>query len=245
MRTVIKIFYVIWFLLPIACSKSASPAADDAAKDTSYQVPELTDARKDLVLSWYVDGGPEVGSSVSDVPEAARKEVRVQDPSIPPEKAAPDTVYIADLTAPKVGGKYVVKAVPREAFEAKRRAAEEKAEKEQAAALAASAPPTPGNLPPLAMPTEGTPVVMYATKHCPVCIKARRWLLEQKIPYVEKDMDSDQAAAAALQQKAAAQGVPVRGVPVFDVMGRIIPGFDPEQILSILKQGAATHLQTT
>ena len=70
-------------------------------------------------------------------------------------------------------------------------------------------------------------------------MQARRWLLKQKIPYVEKDVESDQAAAAELQQKGLAQGVPVRGVPVFEIYGHLLPGFDPSRIISLLNQGSS------
>ncbi len=75
---------------------------------------------------------------------------------------------------------------------------------------------------------------MYATTHCPVCHKARRWLLEQKIPYIEKDLEKDPAAAQALQAKGKAQGVPTSGVPVFEINGQLVPGFDPTIIKKLL-----------
>jgi glutaredoxin len=74
---------------------------------------------------------------------------------------------------------------------------------------------------------------MYANKHCPLCQKARRWLLEQKIPYVEKDIQQDRAAAGELMAKGKAQGIPVTGVPVFDVGGKLIPGFDKATIRKV------------
>ena len=201
-------------------------------------LPSVTDERTDLIFSWFADGGAETATTAEEVPAEARKDVRVQDPTIPPEKAAPDFVFLADLTAPKKDGKYSVKAVKRDDFEAERRMAEEKAEKARQAALAAQVPSAAPSVP-LQLAPGTPPVIMYATKHCPVCVKARRWLLEQKIPYVEKDLETDQAAAADLQKKGADQGVSVRGVPVFEIFGRIVPGFDPGTIATLLKQGAA------
>jgi glutaredoxin len=75
---------------------------------------------------------------------------------------------------------------------------------------------------------------MYATRHCPVCKTARRWLLDNKIPYVEKDVERNQAAARELAQKAKAQGFVASGVPVFDVRGRLLPGFDPAALKAML-----------
>lgn len=231
----------VCFLLAIflfGCAGPASKQSSDTAGENDAVLPVVTDERTDLVLSWFVDGGAETGNSVADVPDSAKKKVRVQDPSIPPEKASLDTVFLADLTAPKKNGRYAVKAVPRGDFEAERRA---EAKKAAAAVPGNSLPPTV-NIPPGA-----SKVLMYATKHCPVCVKARRWLLEQKIPYIEKDLEADASASAELQKKGAAQGVPVRGVPVFDVYGRLIPGFDPARIIALLNQGpkaAKAPLQT-
>jgi glutaredoxin len=199
--------------------------------DAKIATPLVTDERDDLILSWFADGGPAVGSSVKDVPESARREVRVQDPSIPPENRDPSIMFIADLIAQKKGNRYQVKAVKRAAWEAERRAKLEAAQKKAEAArptpaLSATPPPMPdGKAPGL---------IMYATKHCPVCIKARRWLLEKKIPYVELDIEKDQAAAEALRQKGAQQGVPTSGVPIFEIYGRLVPGFDPGIIIKML-----------
>ncbi len=235
-------------LSPLGCNK-AEPASGETSSESKIEAPDLTDERTDLILSWFEEGKAKVGEKVSDVPEAFRKEVRVQDPNTPPEKSDPDTVFLADLTRPKKNGKYVVRAFKREEFEAKRRAEEEKAEKARLEALAAQAaaqqqaqgggPPPGGAIPPITLPSGAPPIVMYATTHCPVCTNARRWLLNQKVPYVEKDIEKDPAAAAELEQKGAAQKVSVRGVPVFDVYGTLVPGFDPGTIAALLNRGAA------
>lgn len=220
--------------------KNSSPIKDEVSQ-AAVSVPKVTDDRADLVLSWYVDGGPEVGASVSDVPDGAKKEVRVQDPSIPPEKRDPEVVYIADLTKKGSDGGYAVKAVKRSEFEATRQAERDKAAKKRAEALAAlSRQGTPsGTAPTINLsPGSAPPVVMYATKHCPVCVKARRWLLEKKIPYVEKDLESDGAAAVEVQKKGQAQGVSTNGVPIFEIGGRLLPGFDPARIVAMLVQGS-------
>lgn len=196
--------------------------------------PAVTEARDDLLFSWFVDGGPMTGSSTTDVPEEARAEVRVQDPTIPPEERDPGWIFLADLRRPDKDGSYPVRAVRREEYETKRRqvlAAAEKAKAERAAESLAKPldlVPAPGAV--------DDKVIMYANRYCPVCQKARRWLLDQKIPYVEKDVQKDQAAAQELMAKGKAQGVPVTGVPVFDVGGKLIPGFDKGAIRKALSE---------
>jgi glutaredoxin len=207
-------------LAAAACGDAGSDA--DASTSTAQAVPVVSDARKDLVLSWYGDGGPEVASSVAEVPEEARREVRVQDPSIPPEARDPGVVFVADLTSPKADGSYPVRAVKRADYEKR----QSRLKPEPPPGVAAASPPGEAS--------GGTPVVMYSTKHCPVCVTARRWLLDQGIPYVEKDLEEDQAAAAELAAKGRAQGVPTSGVPIFEVRGRLIPGFDQGAIRAAL-----------
>jgi glutaredoxin len=211
----------------VAASCSSSPDDPERAADRPTP-PIVTEAREDLLLSWFADGGAATASSVSEVPEEARAEVRVQDPTIPPERRDPSWIFLADLRRPDQDGRYPVRALPRTEYEAARReaqATEELIKAQQAAE-------TPGK--PLEIVPQpdgaGSGVIMYANRHCPVCQKARRWLLDQKIPYVEKDIQKDRAAAAELMSKGKAQGIPVSGVPVFDVGGKLIPGFDKAAI---------------
>lgn len=78
-------------------------------------------------------------------------------------------------------------------------------------------------------------VVVYTTSWCGYCRKLKGWLKEQGIPYVEKDVEKDRAAAGELAAKARRTGVSARGVPVTDVKGTLVMGYDPEQIESLLK----------
>ncbi len=221
-------------ILLLGCG-TEQPQKESSA--STAPVPVVTDDRTDLVFTWVADGGPQIASSVADIPDEVKHSVRVQDPSIPPEKRDTSVMYLTDLTKPTKNGQYPVKTVQRSEYEAERMAAEEAARKAAAAAAPASPPPGGPTPAPIAIPTQGgrPPVIMYATRHCPVCVKARRWLLEQKIPYVEKDVERDAQAAQALAQKGAAQGVSTRGVPMFEIGGRLLPGFDKGQIAAALQ----------
>jgi glutaredoxin len=224
--------FVIVSLVLAAGTGCGDGGPGDAPPATARPVPTVSDARQDLVLTWYGDGGPAVAASVAEVPQEARREVRVQDPSIPPEARDPDVVFLADLTRPNADGSYPVRAVPRADYE------------KRESHLAEKGPPRADAVGPTAAPSGGAPVVMYATKTCPVCKTARRWLLESGVPYVEKDVDSDQAAAAELAQKGRAQGVSTSGVPIFEVRGRLIPGFDPGAIQAALSGAAPAPAPT-
>jgi glutaredoxin len=169
-----------------------------------------------------VDGGAQIGSSVSEVPPQARKEVRIQDPTIPPEKRDTAWVFLANLEKVGPDGRYPVQAQLREQYESRH-------VRPQQQAAEPSESPSQNTL----APGEKM-IVMYATKQCPVCKKARRWLLQQGIPYLEKDIERDEGAAMELQKKGRTQGVPTNGVPVFEIRGKLVPGFDPKQLLRLL-----------
>jgi glutaredoxin len=215
-------------LLGVSCSRGEEAASD---ANQAPKPPLVNDERADLVLAYDSPDGPKVASRVDEVPSEARGAVRVQDPTSPPEARDPSWVFIADLSTKAKGGTYTVKAVRRDDYEKQRIALRPKIEApEPAGAQDPSAAPSAGSQ---AAAPPGTRVIMYATKHCPVCVKARRWLLDQGIPYVERDVEEDAAAAADLSAKGRAQGVPTSGVPVFEVDGKLVPGFDPRVILKL------------
>ena len=72
-------------------------------------------------------------------------------------------------------------------------------------------------------------VIVYSTPTCPWCTKAKSYLKSNNIEFVEKDVAQDQEAAVEMVEKSGQ-----RGVPVLDIDGDIIIGFDRENIDKIL-----------
>lgn len=68
-------------------------------------------------------------------------------------------------------------------------------------------------------------ITVYSTETCPWCIKVKEYLRENKVSFNEKDINSDRNAAIEMMSKSG-QG----GVPVLDIDGKIIVGFDKENI---------------
>ena len=68
-------------------------------------------------------------------------------------------------------------------------------------------------------------VTIYTTKTCPWCKKTKEFLKQNKIKYGEKDVSADQKSAQEMMKKSGQMGV-----PVLDINGKIIIGFDPEAI---------------
>jgi glutaredoxin-like YruB-family protein len=72
------------------------------------------------------------------------------------------------------------------------------------------------------MPT----VKIYTTPTCSWCKKTKEFLKSKKIKYTELDVSEDETAAQEMVKKSGQMGV-----PVLDIDGKIIVGYDPEAIL--------------
>ena len=68
-------------------------------------------------------------------------------------------------------------------------------------------------------------IKIYTTPTCPWCTKTKDFLTKNKIKYTEVDVSSNQKAAQEMMKKSGQMGV-----PVLDINGKIIVGFDPEGI---------------
>ena len=68
-------------------------------------------------------------------------------------------------------------------------------------------------------------VKVYSTATCPWCIRVKQFLKENNIEFQNLDVSSDQPAADEMVAKTGQMGV-----PVIDIDGEIIIGFDKEKI---------------
>ena len=64
-------------------------------------------------------------------------------------------------------------------------------------------------------------VTIYSTPTCTYCHKAKSFFAEHSVAYEEKDVAGDSAARAEMVQKSGQMGV-----PVIDIEGTLITGFD-------------------
>jgi glutaredoxin len=74
------------------------------------------------------------------------------------------------------------------------------------------------------------PVILYSTSWCGYCRKARAYFNQHQVAYVDKDIEQDMAAQREMVSKVGGYG----GVPVIDIDGTIIRGFDLRGIESAL-----------
>jgi glutaredoxin 3 len=68
-------------------------------------------------------------------------------------------------------------------------------------------------------------VKVYSTSTCPWCTRAKQFLKENNIDFQDIDLSSDQQAVDDLMRKSGQMGV-----PVLDIDGQIIVGFNKEII---------------
>lgn len=72
-------------------------------------------------------------------------------------------------------------------------------------------------------------VKVYSTPSCPWCKVAKKYLTDRHIYFEDLDVTQDRNAAAEMVTKSGQ-----RGVPVIDIDGNIIVGFDQERIDSFI-----------
>ena len=68
-------------------------------------------------------------------------------------------------------------------------------------------------------------VKIYSTPTCPYCKKAKEFLKQNKIEFEDIDVSKDHKAALEMIEKSGQMGV-----PVIEINGKIIVGFDKEEI---------------
>jgi len=73
-------------------------------------------------------------------------------------------------------------------------------------------------------------VEVYTTPTCPWCTKTKSFLKEKNIRFQEFDISSDEEARSEMARKSGQMGV-----PVIEIDGRIIVGFDHELITKALE----------
>jgi len=216
------------------CRRSPSSASPDPAASVVVR-PES----EGLLLTWIDDKGDfHVETSVADVPMMGRDAVRVVDPNHD-ESAHPDQVVVADLRQARADGAYPVRTMTRTEFEAMAVARREKAGPTMGSAGPPAAPPNGG--PPGADTATkhaagSVVVVIYGAEWCGACHEAARYLRSKGIPYVDKDVEKDPDAAREMQQKLARSGLHEGSIPVIDVRGKVMIGFNPAEIDAALGQ---------
>jgi glutaredoxin-like YruB-family protein len=72
-------------------------------------------------------------------------------------------------------------------------------------------------------------VKIYSTPTCPWCIRTKKFLKDNNIPFEDMDVASNEKAAQEMIQKTGQMGV-----PVLDIEGTIIVGYDVDKVKETL-----------
>lgn len=72
-------------------------------------------------------------------------------------------------------------------------------------------------------------IILYKTEVCPFCHKAEEFFKEHNVKYKSLDVGADQEAAKEMVEKSGQMGV-----PVIDIDGQIIVGYNVEAIKKAL-----------
>ncbi|MHB9145496.1 MAG: glutaredoxin family protein [Symbiobacteriia bacterium] len=75
-------------------------------------------------------------------------------------------------------------------------------------------------------------VTIYSTPSCSWCRAAKQFLAENDIPFEDVDVSRDRTRAEEMVQKSGQMGV-----PVIDIDGEIIVGFDRPRLTALLGLG--------
>jgi glutaredoxin-like YruB-family protein len=73
-------------------------------------------------------------------------------------------------------------------------------------------------------------VIVYSTSWCPWCSRAKDFLKQNKIPFKDINVENNPEAAQEMANKSGQMGV-----PVIDIDGTIIVGFNEPEIRKALK----------
>ena len=77
--------------------------------------------------------------------------------------------------------------------------------------------------------TEKPKVTVFSTETCPYCVMVKEFLKEHNIKFKDINVAEDQKAAHEMMEKTGQSGV-----PVIDVNGTIIVGFDKDKLKKAL-----------
>ncbi len=203
---------------PAPEQRSQDPAAPDPAAATALFDPGAADA----VLTYAGERGVFADTSkVDEIPPQAQGLVRVK--LLGGEAAPAGMVWVANLRTPPPQGGFTLRTVPRELFE------------EHALGQGRSSTATlPEGLEAPEQVAAATGVVVYKTSWCGVCKKVEAYLDRKGVEYVAKDIEKDREAASVLKAKSEAQGVRMGSVPVVEVAGQLIVGFDRARLEKLL-----------
>lgn len=221
MRRVLPLILIglLGCLVFVGCRKKVEgPSASEKTARAKTLTPISITRQRNLVFTYRQGTEFRTVASMDQIPLGARGWVRVQDPQV--RNVGSRFVYVADLRKTNGKGEFPYQILTRRQF------------------LEGSALPGGG--------TDGMgrgslvaavgKVVLYSRPGCGACDSARAYLKRRGVQFVEKNIQADAGAAKELKAKAAQKGFPTGVVPVIDVNGEFVIGFDARKLETLLRR---------
>ncbi len=210
-----------------ACHRAAADGGAAGADASALAPITVRDDSQGLLLTWIDDKGDfHVEQKTTDVPLVGRDAVRVVDPSRD-DGARGDTVYVADLRVAGADGSFPVHLMTREDFDALAVTRRGKTGATLATATADAGARGASNDTAVA----GRPaVIVYGASWCSACHQAEAYFKKRGIVYIEKDVEKDAGADEEMRSKLKRAGLRGGSIPVIDVRGHILIGFDARSV---------------
>lgn len=227
MKTAIRALCTLWILSAGACQRGSGVGAPPAdAGLMEFAKLHITDEADHFLFTYLLaDGSFATAEKIADVPEAARGQVIVVDTALSPAARRSESIlYVANLDKKNEDGSYPYTVVSRFKFERD---------------LLRDPAKSSGVMPPECAAVPPSPpdrVVLYKTDWCGVCKVAAEFMRKEGIPFVERDVEKEPGAQQEVACKALKAKVRVSGVPVLDVAGELLLGFDRDQLLRLAKR---------
>lgn len=235
----------------------AALAGGAACRKPKPEVPaaQLPPLEVDRAGKWLYTHADAAGRFVTvddpqAIPAGSRAVVRVIDPAKAGGRQDGVAVYVIDVNQLLARGKVTAQVLSREGFETGALAQLAPGASSAFPPLVPGGPSVPPSPPagqgagppgqPPAAPSAGDQavVILYGTSWCPACKSARQYLTERKIPFADKDIEKDASASRELREKAARLGVPADRIPILDVRGRLLIGFDKGRLEALLGEAS-------
>ncbi len=212
-----------------SCAPEKPPAPEQAPPKAAAQGQEVADKpavlakdEQNVVLTYAGERGVfKDTSKVDEVPEEARGMVRVT--LLDGPRPAHDKVWVVNLREAPGDDGWKLGTIGRTEFE----------EAALGQGLSSDVELPEGIEPPPKKPREAD-VIVYKTEWCGVCTKLLAYLDRKGVAYVAKDIEKDPAAGAELRQKSQEKGLKTGSVPVIDVRGELLVGFNRARLEQLL-----------
>lgn len=218
-----------WAIALLGCEPEKPPApqpapnAETKAESAEAAAATYVPGKTEAVLTYAAERGSFADTAkVENIPEEARGLVRVA--LLEGESPPPGTVWVANFRKPGAEGGYTLETVPRELFE----------EYALGQGLSSKVQLPEGLEPPEQVAAADGKIIVYKTAWCGVCKKLEAYLKRKGVDYVAKDIEKDREAAAELQAKAKDKGIQTGSVPVIDIGGELLVGFDRSRLEKML-----------